>query len=210
MIFGQPVYHLLQRHNTGSCNHTRLPHPATHKLTHALCTSYEISTTCQHRSHRCAQSFRETKHHGIDRSYQRTHRYTECDSSIEYTCTVHMNCNSTGMCQLGQRLNLGYAQHGSTTAIMRIFDAQECRSSCMFVAAIGNTHLNLMQIQHSILIDCHNIPGGTAYRRCSTQLMMVNMPLITDDKRFTPTRMCQYRRCIAHCTAGHKERSLFT
>ena len=40
--------------------------------------------------------------------------------------------------------------------------------------------------------------------------MMVNMRLITDDKRFTPTRMCQYRRCIAHCTAGHKERSLFT
>ena len=83
VILREPLWTLFERNQSCRGQHSRLPHAAAQCFSINASARDQLRRTHQHRSHRRAQTFRQTKHHRVESARQRLHIHAQRNSRVK-------------------------------------------------------------------------------------------------------------------------------
>src|SRR5438874_3352873 len=156
----------------------------------------KVFVAYHNRAHGGAQAFGEAEHHRVHCACQGTDRHAEGDGGVEDAGPIHMHCHPVSVCQAGERFDLLYAEHHTTTVVMGVFNAEEGGWSRVFITAVADVYLDLAWVEHTVIHRRHDTHWRTTEGRGSSYLKVVDMRAVAEDNCLASSRMSQHRGSI--------------
>src|SRR6266852_5852873 len=208
MIDMQARRRLLQRNQPRCRDHPGLPHPTAEHLPVNPRPFNKRFAARDHRSHPCAHSLRQAKHHGIHSPRHLRNIFSQRRRRIENPRAVQMHLQIHRMCVVANLFQLRCPINRPAPHIHRILQADQRRLRVV-VNLRPDPRLHLLPRQDPVFPPdrSRHAPRNRGHRR---QLVQVHMAPLFADHFISMMRPHFDRDEIPHASRRHKQRRFFS